>query len=56
MLVVSHVSKDYASPQGPIPILTDVTLALGRGEAAAIMGPSGSGKSTLLAKIGRAHV
>ena len=52
MLVVSHVSKDYASPQGPIPILTDVTLALGRGEAAAIMGPSGSGKSTLLAIAG----
>lgn len=52
MLVVSHVSKDYASPQGPIPILNDVTLALDRGEAAAIMGPSGSGKSTLLAIAG----
>lgn len=48
MLVVSHVSKDYESPQGSIAILNDASLAVARGEAAAIMGPSGSGKSTLL--------
>ncbi len=48
MLVISHVSKDFASPQGSLAILNDVTLALERGEAAAITGPSGSGKSTLL--------
>ncbi len=48
MLSVSHVSKDYLSPQGPIAILNDASLAVEGGEAAAITGPSGSGKSTLL--------
>jgi lipoprotein-releasing system ATP-binding protein len=48
MLVISHVSKDYDSPLGPVAILNDANLALGPGEAAAITGPSGSGKSTLL--------
>lgn len=48
MLVISHVSKDYDSPNGPVAILNDANLALDRGESAAITGPSGSGKSTLL--------
>ena len=52
MLVISHVSKDYESPQGPIAILNDASLALGHGEAAVITGPSGSGKSTLLYMAG----
>ena len=52
MLVISHVSKDYESPQGPIAILSDASLALGHGESAAITGPSGSGKSTLLYMAG----
>ena len=48
MLSVSHVSKNYLSPQGPIAILNDASLAVESGDAAAITGPSGSGKSTLL--------
>ncbi len=48
MLVISHVSKDYDSPNGPVSILNDANLALDHGESAAITGPSGSGKSTLL--------
>jgi lipoprotein-releasing system ATP-binding protein len=42
----------YDGPQGPLPILTDVSFELAAGEAAAIMGPSGSGKSTLLYIVG----
>jgi len=52
MLVVSQISKEYPTPRGPLPILADVTLSLGAGEAAAITGPSGSGKSTLLYLLG----
>jgi lipoprotein-releasing system ATP-binding protein len=48
MLEISEVSKVYSTPRGPLTVLSGVSLALQRGEAAAIMGPSGSGKSTLL--------
>src|ERR1017187_1630476 len=48
MLEISNVTKQYPSPRGPLTVLSAVSLALNRGEAAAIMGPSGSGKSTLL--------
>ena len=52
MLEVASVSKEYPTPRGPLPILSDINLKLARGEAAAIMGPSGSGKSTLLYILG----
>ena len=45
------VSKEVSSPEGPIAILSDVTLRVGTGEAIAILGPSGSGKTTLLALL-----
>lgn len=48
MLRLKQVNKDYATPQGPLPILRDVDLELDRGSAVAVTGPSGSGKSTLL--------
>ena len=52
MLEVSQLSKEYRTPQGPLPILSDVSLSLKRGDAVSIMGPSGAGKSTLLYVVG----
>jgi lipoprotein-releasing system ATP-binding protein len=52
MLTVAHLTKDYTTAAGPLRILDDVSLSLGAGESAAIMGPSGSGKSTLLYLLG----
>jgi lipoprotein-releasing system ATP-binding protein len=52
MLNVSHLSKDYPAPGGPLPVLSDVSFSLEPGDAAAIMGPSGSGKSSLLYVLG----
>ena len=52
MLEVTNVSKEYPTPRGPLGILSNVSLRLGPGQAASIMGPSGSGKSTLLHILG----
>jgi lipoprotein-releasing system ATP-binding protein len=52
MLTVSNITKTYATPQGPLPILRELSFSLDRGQAAAVTGPSGSGKSTLLYVLG----
>ncbi|HZS04438.1 MAG TPA: ABC transporter ATP-binding protein [Blastocatellia bacterium] len=52
MLEVHNLTKEYATPRGPLPILSDISLSLRRGDALSIMGPSGSGKSSLLYVIG----
>lgn len=52
MLAATHLTKDYATPRGLLPILSDISLSLQRGAAVSIMGPSGSGKSTLLYILG----
>jgi lipoprotein-releasing system ATP-binding protein len=52
VLQATHLTKTYPSPAGDLAILTEVSLSLAGGEAAAITGPSGSGKSTLLYVLG----
>ena len=52
LLEVTNVSKHYATPRGALTVLSEVTLSLAPGDAAAIMGPSGSGKSSLLYLLG----
>jgi lipoprotein-releasing system ATP-binding protein len=52
LLNVEGLTKDYPTPQGPLSVLSEITLSLAAGDAAAVMGPSGSGKSTLLYILG----
>jgi lipoprotein-releasing system ATP-binding protein len=52
VLQVASLGKSYATPRGPLRVLSDVSFSLSPGEAAAITGPSGSGKSTLLYVLG----
>jgi len=52
LLEVSNLSKTYPAPSGQLSVLSNVSIAMQRGESASIMGPSGSGKSTLLYILG----
>src|SRR5215217_9509391 len=51
-LELRRVSKVYGSGPSEVRALSEVDLAVGRGELVAVMGPSGSGKSTLLTIAG----
>lgn len=52
MIDVSHVSKIYENPSGPVTVLQELSLSVGAGETVAIVGPSGAGKTTLLNLLG----
>ncbi|MFM7742034.1 MAG: ATP-binding cassette domain-containing protein, partial [Verrucomicrobiota bacterium] len=52
VLQARGLAKSFASPAGPLPVLTDVSLEVFAGESVSIRGSSGSGKTTLLQQIG----
>lgn len=45
------LSKIYATPSGPLPVVEDFALEMRRGEFVALIGHSGCGKSTVLQMI-----
>jgi ABC-type nitrate/sulfonate/bicarbonate transport system ATPase subunit len=47
-IAVSGVRKGFASAKGTLPVIEEVSFAVGDGEFVAIVGPSGCGKSTLM--------
>lgn len=48
LIALRKVQKSYQRGQHNVPVLSDITFDICKGEFLALMGPSGSGKSTLL--------
>jgi putative ABC transport system ATP-binding protein len=51
VLEARNLTKQVSSPEGPLTIVNEVSVAVAARESIAIVGPSGAGKSTLLALL-----
>jgi len=51
VLEARNVTRQVSSPEGPLTIVRDISLAVAARESIAIVGASGAGKSTLLALL-----
>lgn len=52
LISLQNVNKTFHTPRGPMKVVNDVSLDIGRGEFITLIGPSGCGKTTILNMIG----
>jgi nitrate ABC transporter ATP-binding subunit len=50
-LIISNLTKVYATPKGPATIVKDFNLSIRKGEFVTLIGHSGCGKSTVLSMV-----
>jgi ATP-binding cassette subfamily F protein uup len=48
VIEAKNLSKTFQTPDGPLPIVSDLSLRVMRGDRLGIIGPNGAGKTTLL--------
>jgi len=51
LLALNHVSLAYDTPEGVVPVVTDLSLSLRRGHIGCLLGASGCGKTTILRAV-----